>query len=185
MIETNAPIEQGDSGGPLVSGSGAVIGMDTAANSASTAYGSSSSETTGFAIPINDAITIANKIRFGKATTSVHIGLAGFMGVNVANASNPSGCTTGGDGYGGFGGAQSPVSSGALICQVYPQAPAAAGGLASGDVITSVNGSAISSAAGLTKITAVSHPGEKFTISYVDLYGAEHSATVTLAGWAK
>ena len=44
----------------------------------------------------------------------------------------------------GFGGFTPPVSSGALICQVYPGAPAQAGGLASGDVITSVNGQTVS-----------------------------------------
>ena len=184
MIETNAPIQQGDSGGPLVNGSGAVIGMNTAANS--TGYGADSTATTGFAIPINTALTIANQIKSGQATGNVHIGLAGFMGVNVADASTPSDCTTGGDGFGGLGGGQQPaVSSGALICQVYPNAPATKGGLASGDVITSVNGSAISSADGLTKITAGSHPGDTFAINYVDQYGAHHSASVTLTGWAK
>ena len=184
MIETNAPIQQGDSGGPLVNGSGAVIGMNTAANS--TGYGNYSTATTGFAIPINSALTIANQIKSGQATGNVHIGLAGFMGVNVADASNASDCSTGGDGFGGLGGGQQPaVSSGALICQVYPKAPAAAGGLASGDVITSVNGTAITSADGLTKITSGSHPGDKFAINYMDQYGAKHSATVTLTGWAK
>ena len=185
MIETNTPIQQGDSGGPLVNGSGAVIGMNTAANSTS-GYGAYSTATTGFAIPINSALTIANQIKSGQATGNVHIGLAGFMGVNVADASNPSDCVTGGDSFGGVGGGQQPaVSSGALICQVYPNAPATKAGLASGDVITSVNGSAISSANGLTKITAASHAGDQFAINYVDLYGAKHSATVTLTGWAK
>ena len=88
MIETNAPIQQGDSGGPLVNGSGAVVGMNTAANS-SGGYGAYSTATTGFAIPINTALTIANQIKSGKATGNVHIGLAGFMGVNVADASRP------------------------------------------------------------------------------------------------
>jgi S1-C subfamily serine protease len=184
MIETNAPIQQGDSGGPLVNGSGAVIGMNTAANS--TGYGANSTATTGFAIPINSALTIVNQIKAGQPTGNVHIGLAGFMGVNVADASTPSDCASGGDSFGGMGGGQQPaVSSGALVCQVYPDAPASKGGLASGDVITSVNGSTISSADGLTKITAGSHPGDQFAINYVDAYGARHSATVSLTGWAK
>ena len=83
MIETNAPIEEGDSGGPLVNGSGQVVGMDTAA---STGGGAGTTATQGFAIPINKAVTIANEIDDGKASTNVHIGLAGFMGVNVADA---------------------------------------------------------------------------------------------------
>jgi len=185
MIETNAPIEQGDSGGPLVNGSGQVVGMDTAANSSSSGFGGYSPATTGFAIPINTAISIADNINAGKASSTVHIGLAGFMGVNVADASSPSECTSGGDGFGGVGGSSSPVSSGALICQVYPNSPATSAGLASGDVITSVNGTRISSANGLTNETASSHAGDQFAITYVDQYGAKHSTTVTLTGWAK
>jgi S1-C subfamily serine protease len=186
MIETNAPIQQGDSGGPLVNGDGQVIGMDTAANSSS-GFGGYSADTTGFAIPINSALAIANQINSGKASTNVHIGLAGFMGVNVADASDSNGCNPGGgDGFGGLGGGfNSPVNSGALICQVYPNSPSSAAGLSSGDVITSVNGTTISSADGLTALTATSHPGDEFTINYVDQYGAKHSTTVHLTEWAK
>jgi S1-C subfamily serine protease len=115
----------------------------------------------------------------------VHIGLAGFMGVNVADASTPSECTSGGDNFGGGGGFSSPVSSGALVCQVYPRSPASSAGLASGDVITSVNGTAITSADGLTALTATSHPGDQFAMTYVDQYGTKHSATATLTEWAK
>jgi S1-C subfamily serine protease len=181
MIETNAPIQEGDSGGPLVNGNGAVVGMDTAANTAG--FGPDSTATTGFAIPINSALSIANKISSGEASSTVHIGLVGFMGVNVADAS--AGCTRGGDGFGGFGGFSSPVSSGALICEAYPHAPASQAGLAAGDVITSVNGTTVSSAADLTNLTGSSHPGDQFAIKYVDQYGTGHSTTVTLTGWAK
>jgi S1-C subfamily serine protease len=184
MVETNAPIQEGDSGGPLVNGSGQVVGMDTAANSSS-GFGGYSAATTGFAIPINTAVSIADSINSRKASATVHIGLAGFMGVNVADASSPSDCSSGGDGFGGFGGFSSPVNSGALICQVYPNSPAATAGLASGDVITSVNGTAISSADGLTALTAASHPGDQFAINYVDQYGTKHSTKANLTEWAK
>jgi S1-C subfamily serine protease len=181
MIETDAPIQEGDSGGPLVNGDGAVVGMDTAANTAG--FGSDSTATTGFAIPINSALAIANKIGSGEASSTVHIGLVGFMGVNVADAS--AGCTRGGDGFGGFGGFSSPVSSGALICEAYRGAPAYQAHLAAGDVITSVNGTTVSSANDLTNLTGSSHPGDQFAIKYVDQYGTRHSTTVTLTGWAK
>jgi len=184
MIETDAPIQEGDSGGPLVNGSGQVVGMDTAANSTGSQYGSDDETTTGFAIPINTAISIADEIKTGKASTDVHIGLAGFMGVNVADASDASGCNSGGDGFGGFGNT-APVNSGALICQVYPSSPAEAAGLSSGDVITAVNGTTISTADGLTALTAASHPGDKFNITYVDQYGTRHTTTSTLTEWAK
>ena len=188
MIETNAPIRQGDSGGPLVNANAQVIGMDTAANTPSGPMfgGYSQQGTTGFAIPINTAMSIANNIKDGKASSTVHLGLGGFMGVNVTDPSTPSKCNSGGDGFGNFGNfGTAPVSSGALICQVYPSSPAAAAGLQSGDVITSVNGTTVGSADGLTNLTAASHPGDKFQITYVDQFGAKHTGTATLTGWAK
>jgi S1-C subfamily serine protease len=193
MIETNAPIEEGDSGGPLVNGSGQVVGMDTAANTGAGAGGQGSAggggttATQGFAIPINKAVTIANEIADGKASTNVHIGLAGFMGVNVADANDPADCGTGtgGDGFGGLGGITPAVKSGALVCDVYPGAPAATAGLIGGDVITSVNGTKVSSADGLTNEMSSSKPGSQLSIVYVDENGARHTTTVTLTEWAR
>jgi S1-C subfamily serine protease len=185
MLETDAPIQEGDSGGPLVNGSGQVVGMDTAANSSESEAGTAATQ--GFAIPINKAVTIADEIADGKASTSVHIGLAGFMGVNVADADSPGDCGTGtgGDGFGGLGGFTPPVNSGALVCDVYPGAPAAAAGLAGGDVITSVNGTTVSTADGLTNQMSSSKPGSQLSIVYVDENGGRHSTTVTLTEWAK
>ena len=194
MLETNAPIQEGDSGGPLVNGDGAVVGMDTAADSSAGGDGQGGfgqgTATTGFAIPINTAVTIADEINTGKATSKVHIGLAGFLGVNVADASDAGGCNSGGDGSGGngFGGSgalTSPVKSGALICQAYPDAPASAGGLALGDVITGVNGKPVGTADALTNLMADAAPNSTLSISYVDQDGAKHSATVTLTEWAR
>jgi S1-C subfamily serine protease len=195
MIETNAPIEEGDSGGPLVNGSGQVVGMDTAANTGEGAGGqggeggAGTTATQGFAIPINKAVTIADEIADGKASTNVHIGLAGFMGVNVADANDPANCGTGtgtgGDGFGGLGGITPAVNSGALVCDVYPGAPAATAGLTGGDVITSVNGTKVSSADGLTNEMSSSKPGSQLSIVYVNENGARHTTTVTLTEWAR
>ena len=66
LIETNADIQPGDSGGSLVNTSGEVLGIDTAA-SAGFSFQSSgqSSGNQGYAIPINEAITIAKQIEAG------------------------------------------------------------------------------------------------------------------------
>ena len=190
MIQTNAPIQEGDSGGPLVNSSAQVIGMDTAANTSGFAPDQSAA-TAGFAIPVNYAISIANQIAGGHASSTVHIGLAGFLGVTAADANDPSGCMSnggfgsGGGGIGGFGGYTPPVSSGALICQVYPGTPAQAGGLASGDVITSVNGQTVASSDALTSLMAGDHPGDQLSIGYVDANGARHQTSVTLSEMAK
>jgi S1-C subfamily serine protease len=188
MIQTNAPIQEGDSGGPLVNSSAQVIGMDTAANTSGFAPDQSVA-TAGFAIPINRAISIANQIAGGHASATVHIGLGGFLGVTAAAANDPSGCMSnggfGGGGIGGFGGYTPPVSSGALVCQVYPGTPAQAGGLTSGDVITSVNGQTVTSSDGLTSLMAGDHPGDQLSIGYVDANGARHQTSVTLSEMAK
>jgi S1-C subfamily serine protease len=184
MLQTNAGIQEGDSGGPLVNSDGKVIGMDTAANTSG--FGDQSTATTGFAIPINHAVTIANQIAAGHASATVHIGLAGFMGVNIGDASKPTGCASNGGGLGGgFGGFTPPVSTGALICQVYPGTPAASAGLNTGDVITSVNGQSVGSANALTNLMASDHPGDQLSISYVDSSGGTHKTSVTLSAMAK
>jgi S1-C subfamily serine protease len=184
MLQTDTPIQQGDSGGPLVNADGAVVGMNTAANATGSGYGSLA--TTGFAIPINRAISIAHQIASGQSTTTVHIGLSGFMGVNVADASKPSQCASNGGafGNGGFGNS-TPTNSGALVCNVYPGAPADSAGLAGGDVITAVNGHKVTSSDSLTKLLSGDHPGDQLSLQYVDASGATRSATVTLTEWAK
>jgi S1-C subfamily serine protease len=185
MLQTDAPIEEGDSGGPLVTSTGQVIGIDTAANTGDSNFGSQTAPaTTGFAIPINHAISIANQIAAGHASTTVHIGLGGFMGISVADASQ--GCTTSSGSGNPFGGGNTaPVNSGALICGVVPGTPASTAGLVEGDVITSVNGQTVSSANALTGLLAGDHPGDRVTIGYVDQNSQQQSTTVTLLPMAK
>jgi S1-C subfamily serine protease len=186
MLQTNAGIQEGDSGGPLVNSSGAVIGMDTAANTSGLG---ASVGTTGFAIPINHAVSIATQISEGHASATVHIGLAGFLGINVADASQPSQCVAGGSGGGvgggGFGNYTAPVSSGALVCDVFPGTPAATAGLNSGDVITSIDGHTVSSASSLTNLMAGDHPGDQLSVVYVDSNGGKHNTSITLSAMAK
>jgi S1-C subfamily serine protease len=189
MIESNAPIQEGDSGGPMVNASGQVVGMDTAANTPSgTMFGGYSNQAiTGFSIPINTAVKIADQIKASQGSSTVHIGLAAVLGVDVTDASAPNGCETsnsGGSGANG-GGTQSPVNSGALICQIPPGTPAAASSMQPGDVITAVNGTTISNANGLTAQLSNAQPGEQFTFTFVGQSGVRQTANVTMAGWAK
>jgi len=179
MLETDAPIQEGDSGGPLVNASGQVVGMDTAAGPGG---GAGTTDVQGFAIPINQAISIANQINAGKASTTVHIGLAGFIGVDIGDAATPTQCGTSETGGPLFAPA---VNSGALVCEVVPDAPAQQAGLTGGDVITSVNGATVSNAAGLTNQMANARPGSQLSIAYVSASGARHTTTVTLTEWAR
>jgi S1-C subfamily serine protease len=181
MLQTDAPIQEGDSGGPLVNSAGAVIGMDTAANSAGGF--SQQQSTTGFAIPINTALSIARQISGGHASATVHIGASGFMGINAAD--NAQGCQQNSSGLGGSGGSVGTTSPGAVICYVYPRTPADDAGLVGGDVITAVNGTTIASSNNLTTALANKHPGDKLTIKFIDQHGSAQSTTVTLGQLAK
>jgi S1-C subfamily serine protease len=187
MLQTDAPIQEGDSGGPLVTSAGQVIGIDTAANTNDNSFGQQSAPaTTGFAIPINHAVSIADQIAAGHASTTVHIGLGGFMGISVADASQ--GCSSSGNGNGSnpFGGTgTAPVNSGALICDVVPGTPADTAGLVQGDVITSINGQSVSSANSLTGLLAGDHPGDRVTLGYVNENSQQQTTTVTLLPMAK
>ena len=106
LIETNAPIQPGDSGGSLVNSYGQVIGMDTAAGSSDQPQGQSSTATAtqAYAIPINEAVSIAQQIESGTTTADVHIGATAFLGWRSAPRAPAAGSSGGSNGFGGFGG---------------------------------------------------------------------------------
>jgi S1-C subfamily serine protease len=137
LIQVDAEIRPGDSGGPTVNSANKVIGMNTAA---SQNYHLGRGQ--GFAIPINEAMAIAGQIQGGGSPT-IHIGPTAFLGVGVNDAA---------------GGA------GAIVRQVIPAGPAAAAGLAPGDVINSLNGQPVNSATALTAILDRHHPGDNVQV---------------------
>jgi S1-C subfamily serine protease len=106
MIETNANVVAGDSGGPLVNSAGHVIGMDTAGNSVS---GPQQQSVSGFAIPINTALSVARQIAAGHAGSTIVVGYPPFIGIYVGRGtdSNPQDQASQqqqqNNGFGGFG----------------------------------------------------------------------------------
>ena len=186
LIETNADIQPGDSGGALVDTSGQVLGVITA-GSAGYSFQSSgqTSGNQGYAIPINEATSIANEIEDGDTSSTVHIGATGFLGITVESSSAQSGS---GDFGGGFFGGNSTggsndggtSTSGAVISEVITSSPAQEAGLASGDVITSLDGQTVSSPSALTNLMVQHHPGDKVTVGWTDSSGQSHTATVQL-----
>jgi S1-C subfamily serine protease len=179
LIETNAQIQPGDSGGPLLNSKGQVIGIDTAASSADATPSS-----LGFAIPINQAKSIALAIEQGTVTSSngVHVGLSPFLGVYTGSqSSNP---------FGNFsiGGATSACSltaaptAGASISDVISGGPAARAGIVGGDTITSINGKQIASWQALTSAVGSMKIGTKVALGYADSCGSAHSTTLTIGG---
>ena len=153
LIQVKAAIVAGDSGGPLYDSAGDIVGMDTAA-SANQAINS-----TAYAIPIDSALNIADEIESGVETSTIHIGLPAFLGVGL----EPS------------------INSRAVVSTPLQGGPAGAAGITSGSVITSVDGTKITTAPSLKKALQNYQPGQKVSIGWTDPSGNTHTATVTLA----
>lgn len=167
MIETNAAIQSGDSGGPLYGSNGRIVGMDTAASAGGVAD--------SFAIPITTALSIAHEITSGAGGSGIQLGTPAFLGVEVAPADAQNGY-----GYGYGYGSGATQTSGATISGVIDGTPAAQAGLQAGDVITSVDGTAVSSSGALSGILKQHKAGERVTITYTDASGQARSVPVTL-----
>ena len=178
LIEVNAGIQPGDSGGSLVNADGQVIGMDTAASADS---GYQVSATQAYAIPINTALSVAHKIIDGQASSTIHIGDTGFLGLGIGSSStsNSGGL---GNGFGNSGnGSNSTSSSGAVVSQVLSGSVAGQAGVVAGDTIVSVNGTAINSPTDLSNLLESRHPGDTVQLQWTDQSGQTHSASVKLA----
>jgi S1-C subfamily serine protease len=157
----------------LLNANGQVIGMDTAAQAqpGPNQMTSATSSTVGYAIPINEAMSIAHQIEAGHASSSVHIGATAFLGVEVSPAGSSS----------SFFGNNSSTTSGALVEGVEPNSPAGNAGLVAGDDITSLGGKTVTSTSSLQQAIDDYHPGNRVKVTWVDQNGLTHSATVTLA----
>jgi len=176
LIETNAGIEPGDSGGSLVNAAGQVVGMDTAASQAS---GFADTANQGYAIPIATALKIAHRIEAGDASSVIHIGATGFLGVSVAASSSGSTSGTGGFGFGG-GSGTTASTPGATVQGTLSNSPAAKAGLVQGDVITSVSGATVTDSSALSNILERYHPGDVVQLQWTNASGQTQSAAVTL-----
>jgi S1-C subfamily serine protease len=182
LIQTNADIQAGDSGGSLVNAYGQVIGMDTAASSGYQFQSQSESAEQAYAIPINEALSVANQIEAHTTSADVHIGATGFLGIEIAPpdaTSTGSGFGGYGGGFGGFGG-QTGTSSGVEIAGTVSGSPAANAGLTGGDVITALDGHQVTTAEDVAHALVPYHPGNSISVTWLDQFGQSHTATLTL-----
>jgi S1-C subfamily serine protease len=164
LVETSAALQPGDSGGPLLDASGHVIGMDAAA-SVSQGFSFQAPAGDAYAIPINRALTVVKQIDAGRASASVHVGPTAFLGVGVAAASDI--------GYG-------DGSAGAFVTSVVTGSPADRAAITRGDEITAVAGKPVSSPASVIAILLGKKPGSTVALTWVDGYGQQQTANVTL-----
>ncbi|MBP3884481.1 MAG: trypsin-like peptidase domain-containing protein [Olsenella sp.] len=157
LIQTDAAINPGNSGGALVDAEGKLVGICTLFSSDTESFAG-----IGFAIPGNYAVDVANKIIAGETVTHAYIGVS-MQTVNAQNAmaNNLS------------------VNQGAYVAEVTQDSPAAAAGIQKGDIITAVNGKAITSADGMILDVRSHQVGE--TISVTLMRGKEEKTVdVTL-----
>jgi S1-C subfamily serine protease len=118
--------------------------------------GSTSGVHRGFAIPLRQALGIVRRIEHGKSNAIVHVGPTAFLGVRLDN-----------------------VPGEAKVLSVVAGKPADLAGLAKGDVITSLNGTAISSSADLRQAVLMLVPGKTVPIGWTDTSDVAQTGTIT------
>ncbi len=145
FIQTDAAINPGNSGGALVDARGELIGINTFLISSSGAFSGM-----GFAIPTQIAEpTVETLIRDGKVTHA-------FIGIQIADLTP--------DNAKFF---DMKKAEGALVSDVDPDAPGAKAGLRTGDVITELDGKAVTDAGELQMLVAQKRPGETIHLQVV------------------
>ncbi len=148
FIQTDAAINPGNSGGPLVNSQGEVIGINTAIRA--------DGQGIGFAIPIDQAKVIQEKLARGESIPHPYIGVRMISltpEIIQKLNENPNSLI------------RVPDTEGVLIIQVVPNSPAARDGLRRGDVITEVDGNKISTAEQLQNIVEKSQIGQPLQIT--------------------
>lgn len=149
-IQTDAPINSGNSGGALADRQGRVIGINSSIITGSRE--SSGNVGIGFAIPIDIAKVVADRIVAGESTVT---GYLGVMGTDATGA-----------------------QAGATIESI-EGTPAAKAGLEAGDIITAVDEHQVSSMIDLVAQISTNSPGDEVTLSVVR-DGEPREVTVTL-----
>ncbi len=174
VIQTSAAVNPGNSGGPLVNAEGEVIGVVSMKLVEETIEGM------GFAIPIDYAMSHVDDLEKGKAVARPLLG-AVLLNVEAYRAY---------DKQVSFFGRQSDnpysyieiskdLQEGVIIIEVSEKSGADKAGLKVGDVITQINGVAISNSGYLKYVLYKYSPGDIVEITYVRGEKA-HKTKVTL-----
>ena len=138
FIQTDASINQGNSGGPMFDLNGNVIGINSQIFSQS-----GGNIGIGFAIPAEQAKPIIDTFMKGGTLSR------GYIGVQIGGAIDDDASAALGI----------PKNQGELIAGVTPGGPAAKAGLRAGDVVTKINGQAVTPDQTLSYLVANVKPG--------------------------
>ena len=142
LIQTDAAINPGNSGGALLNSKGELIGINTVK------YSSEDVEGMGYAIPINTAKPIINKLIKNEATSESEQAYLGVSGQTIDSSMA----------------SQFDMPSGVYVQQVIKSSPAQKAGISAGDVIVSIDGSSVSTMDGLKEKISNLKAGKKIKI---------------------
>ena len=148
-IQTSAAINPGNSGGALVNAGGQLIGINSAIASLGSSGGSSSQSGNigiGFAIPVNEARSIADQLITSGKATHPYLGVSSKDGV-VADGS--------------------AKRAAAVLTNVVSGTPADKAGLQAGDAIIAVDGNSIDGSLSLVAQVRERSVGDKVTLKIV------------------
>lgn len=158
LIQTDVAVNPGNSGGPLINMRGEVIGITSQFYSYSDGYMGIS-----FAIPIDEAVMVAEQLKAsGKITR-------GRIGVRIGEVSTEVAQLLGLE-----------KKRGALVRSVEQGGPADKGGLQAGDIILKFNGEPIERFSDLLRKVGESKPGTHIKLS-VRRKGDDHDFDISLA----
>ena len=159
-IQTSAAINPGNSGGALVNAKGELIGINSSiAQLGSGSGGQSGNIGIGFAIPVNEAKSIADQlIAHGTAEHA-------FLGVSARDTVTQDGAAK---------------RAGAEIAAVSNSAPAQQAGIKQGDIVVAIDGESVDSSTALVAQIRERKAGEKVTLTVIR-DGKRQDVSVTLA----
>jgi len=177
VIQTDAAINPGNSGGPLIDSAGRVIGINSQIETGGS--GSEGNVGIGFAVPIDTAKQILNNLKAGETVQRAYLGVTS-MTVD-----------------GQFDALGLPADHGALVQTVEAGSPADRAGLKAGtiqatmqgssdpvvlggDIITKIDGRAITSSDQLSQLISAHKPGDKVKLEVVRRKHQTRDVTVTL-----
>lgn len=163
LLQTDAAINPGNSGGPLVTLTGEVIGVNTAV--------SAQGDAIGFAIPINDAKGLISSVLEKGKIVKPYLGVR-YIGLNSEIAKQLDLKRSEG----------AYVAAGDGQPAVMPGSPAAKIGLRERDIITKVDGHAITPDSSLASKLAQHKPGDKVELTVVR-EDKEQKISVTLEAY--
>ena len=161
LLQTNAAINPGNSGGGLFDANGNLIGI-VVAKSSSTSTGTSV-EGLGFAIPINDVVSILEDLKTNGRVTN-----RAYLGVNLVDILTENAKFM-----------YRVDKEGVYVSYVQPDSAAEKAGIKTYDRIVKVDDEEVSSASDLTNIILKHKKGDKVKIT-VERDGKEQTIDVTL-----